>query len=66
MKLNQLVSSPRGKLKYEAQNSHGKRDTVFGRDIPKSKHVLDLKHRGTSHEKALGNVLKGKNIEGKK
>ena len=43
IKLNHLVSSPRGKIVKEAQNSHGKKDTVFGRDISESTHKLNLK-----------------------
>jgi hypothetical protein len=48
VKLNHLVSAPHGKIIKEAQNSHGKKDTVFGRDIPKSKYILDLKHQARS------------------
>ena len=51
IKLNHLVSSPRGKIVKEAQNSHGKRDTVFVRDIPKSKYILDLKKKSLESKK---------------
>jgi hypothetical protein len=44
IKLSQLVSMPHGKIIREAQNEH-KKDTVFGRDIPKSRHILDLKKK---------------------
>jgi hypothetical protein len=55
IKFSQLVSYPRGKIVREAVNEH-KGDTYIGRDVPKSKHILDLKHK--AKHKALESMKK--------